>query len=309
METETTEQTEEQTTTDLAPKPQVQMTSQGLTPRNIEEAHRFATWLASSTLVPDRYRGNIPDCLVALDVAARLKMHWLAVMSHVYSVYGMTGIDGQATIAAINQSDLFTDPLDYEIVGDEPSKPGYKVRAYATRSSTGKVVYGPWITWQLVKGEEWDKKKGSKWLTMPEQMFRYRAASWFAKSVCPEATLGMPTTEELVDMPESARHVDSQVVTIQAPRRKSEASSDTVPEQPDTEREPDDENQAEPTPESEGPTGPDWPGPTKGEQPQEAPKDDAPKPLSYRCGKCGAGFMQPRDGKCPACLSKKIEAA
>jgi len=195
----------------LAPKPSVAMTRRGFEPSTIEEAWRFAEALAQSEMVPDRYRGRPRDCLIALDLAGRLGVSWLAIMQNVYSVYGSLGMEAKLCTSLINMSGLFTDPLDYEVMGgDDPFKSDYKIRAFATRKSTGKVLYGPWITWKLIKAEGWDKKNGSKWATMPDVMFHYRAASWFANRHCPEVKMGMMTTDEIQEV--GPKHVESTVV-------------------------------------------------------------------------------------------------
>jgi len=205
--------------TDSAPKPNLPMTRTGFEIRNIDEGFRFAQFLAGSTIVPDNYRGKPNDCLVALDLSARLGAPWLAIMQHVYVVHGRIGMDAALGTALTNRSGIFTDPLEYEVVGDDADKPDYKVRAFATRKSTGTVLYGPWITWKLVKAEGWDTDKQlrngsgiikSKWNTMPEQMFHYRAASWFQRRHCPEVTMGMLTIDEAEEIP--PKHIDSVVV-------------------------------------------------------------------------------------------------
>lgn len=38
---------------------------------------------------------------------------------------------------------------------------------------------------------------------MPDQMLRYRAASWFVRTVAPELSMGLHTQEEVVDMTQS----------------------------------------------------------------------------------------------------------
>jgi len=45
---------------------------------------------------------------------------------------------------------------------------------------------------------------------MPEVMFHYRAASWFANRHCPEVKMGFMTTEEAQEIP-NRKHVDSVV--------------------------------------------------------------------------------------------------
>jgi len=181
-------------------KPDVSMTHQGFMPRDIDQAWRYATALSKSTFVPQQYQGNPGDCLIAIDISMRLGVHPLAFLQNSYVVHGRPGMESKLVITLINKSALFTDPLDYEVVGDDPFDKDYRVRAYATRNSTGKVLYGPWITWKTVKGEGWDKKPGSKWVTIPEMMFHYRAASWFANKHCPEIKMGLDTVDELADI-------------------------------------------------------------------------------------------------------------
>ena len=47
---------------------------------------------------------------------------------------------------------------------------------------------------------------------MPEQMFHYRAASWFKNRHCSEVTMGMMTSDEAYDMPD-VKQVESFEVT------------------------------------------------------------------------------------------------
>jgi hypothetical protein len=58
----------------------------------------------------------------------------------------------------------------------------------------------------MAKAEGWSTKSGSKWVTMPEQMLRYRAAAFFARIYAPDITLGMQTSEEMRDI-EPVRNV------------------------------------------------------------------------------------------------------
>jgi hypothetical protein len=53
---------------------------------------------------------------------------------------------------------------------------------------------------QTAQDEGWLSKPGSKWKTMPEQMLKYRAASFFAKVHCSDYLLGIPTIEEVHDI-------------------------------------------------------------------------------------------------------------
>lgn len=206
------EKEQEKTPPKSIEKASLAMTRRGFEPTNMEEAWRLAQALSESDMVPDKYKGKPRDCLVVLDLAARLDASWLAVMQHVYSVYGRVSMESALVTALVNQSGMFVDPLEYEVVGEDAAKPDYKVRAIAKRKSTGTVLYGPWIDWKLVKAEGWYGKKDSKWQSMPEQMFHYRAASWFQRRHCPEVTMGMLTTDEAAEIGPKPKHVDSTVV-------------------------------------------------------------------------------------------------
>jgi hypothetical protein len=59
----------------------------------------------------------------------------------------------------------------------------------------------------MVKAEKWDAPKGygekqqvSKWVTMPELMFMYRAATFFGRAHDSDLLMGMKTVEELEDI-------------------------------------------------------------------------------------------------------------
>lgn len=167
-----------------------------------EHMQRVAGLFAASTMIPEHYRDNIGNCFIALQMAVRLDIDPFMLMQKSYVVHGKPGIEAQLAIALINSSGIFEDAIDFEINGDDPDDafdPSYQVRAWAVRKSTGKRVNGPWINWRLVEAEGWRDKPGSKWKTMPEQMFMYRAASFFGRLHCPERLMGMQTAEELQD--------------------------------------------------------------------------------------------------------------
>lgn len=169
--------------------------------KRFELQQRMGQMLTSSTIVPETYRGNLGNCVIAIDMAQRMNMNPIMVMQNLYIVHGNPAWSARFLVACVNQCGRFT-PLDYEVVGDDPFKKNYKMRALAyDRHDVKKEhpLYGTWITWQMVDGEGWSKKTGSKWLTMPEQMFRYRAASYWAKVFAPEISMGFPTTEEVID--------------------------------------------------------------------------------------------------------------
>ena len=55
------------------------------------------------------------------------------------------------------------------------------------------------ISVEMAVKEGWYMKNGSKWKTMPEQMLRYRAASFFGRVYAPELLMGLRSVEEEQD--------------------------------------------------------------------------------------------------------------
>lgn len=167
-----------------------------------EQMQRAATMLSVSDFVPSRFRGKMGNCMIALDMAHLMGMHPLMLMRCMYVVHGEPGFEGKFASALVNNSNRYTDPLEYEWKGVR-GKDEWGCRAFATRKSTGKVIYGPWVDWAMVKKEGWDKPKGSqtsKWLTMPEIMFMYRSATFFARVHDSDLLMGMKTVDELEDV-------------------------------------------------------------------------------------------------------------
>lgn len=183
-----------------------------------EQCQRVAQMFAQSTMVPKDFQGNIGNCMIALNYASRLRADPFMVFQTLYTVHGRPGVEGKLVEACINQSGKYSEPLDYEWLDPEDKattrnqvlkskEDGWGCQACTIDKASGKRVIGPKITWQIVKDEGWYDKNGpdgtvksNKWRTMPEMMFYYRAASWFANKNCPEVKLGMATKEEIEDM-------------------------------------------------------------------------------------------------------------
>ena len=166
--------------------------------QGFENAQRMARALASSTMVPAQYQGNLPNCIIALEMAQRMGMNPIAIMQNMYVVHGNPSWSAQFLIASFNRSGRFR-ALRYEFTGDERAD-DWGCRAWTIEKDTGDRLDGTWVTIGLAKKEGWYNKKGSKWLTMPQQMLMYRAASWFIRAYAPEIAMGLMTQEEAIDI-------------------------------------------------------------------------------------------------------------
>ena len=220
-------------------------------PTTIETLNRFSTMFANSSLVPESYRIGgvvggktgegpkktvseaeaIANCVIAFDVATRIGASPLMVMQNLYIVYGRPSWSSKFLIATINTCGRF-EPLKFEMTSNGVCNNGVaNVKCVAwttpkgvTHDENGKPVTskspsalrGTAITIQMAVDEGWYTKNGSKWRTMPEQMLRYRAASFWTSTYAPELSMGMRTVEETiedVDYVDVTTHVAEEIST------------------------------------------------------------------------------------------------
>lgn len=166
--------------------------------REFQLAQRMASALASSTIVPKDYQGNMGNCLIALEMSNRLNTSPLMVMQNLYVVNGRPAWSSQYIVAMINSSKKYKTELQYHMEGT-----GEKLSCYAfAEDYNGHKVVGPTITMEIAKKEGWVDKNGSKWKTMPEVMIRYRAASFFGRLNCPDMIMGIYSTDEAIELGE-----------------------------------------------------------------------------------------------------------
>lgn len=160
-------------------------------------AQRMAKALASSSLMPAAYQNNIPNTLIAIELASRIGCSVLMVAQNLDIIHGRPSWRATFLIATVNACGRFT-PIRFRWQGDEGTD-SWGCRAVAKDRATGDECIGTLITMGLAKREGWATKNGSKWATMPEQMLCYRAASFWARIYAPELSLGMQTSDEVID--------------------------------------------------------------------------------------------------------------
>lgn len=206
--------------------------------QGFELLQRVAKAFANSTLVPAAYQGNLPNCMIALNLARRLRADELMVMQNLYIVHGNPGWSSKFLIASVNTCGRFN-ALRYEWRG-KPGEPGYGCRAWTVEKLTGDRLDGIWVDWKMVKAEGWDAKKGSKWLTMPDQMFVYRSAAFWTRAYAPEISMGLMTEEEIRDVVDVRADGSYTVSTESLRADMARVDADGVIEQP-TDADPADE--------------------------------------------------------------------
>ncbi len=216
-----------------------------LTGQGFDQIQRVAKALCASTLVPAQYRAfsekkefgkvvgyepngaGLPNCIVALNMAQRMGADPLMVMQNLYVIEGRPSWSSQFIIASINSCGRFS-PLRFEM--SEPGKEqeiSYQAtvwknkqkveetrkakirhqtcRAWVIEKETGDRLDGPTVSIQMAIDEGWLTKNGSKWLTMPEIMLRYRSASLLGRLYAPELLMGLLAREEVEDFIQADR--------------------------------------------------------------------------------------------------------
>lgn len=203
-------------------------------PDTFATLQRVAKMFASSELVPDMYKitdKNPPEkamgnCIVAINIAQRMNADILMVMQNMVPIYGKPTWSSKFLIARVNSMNRFESlQFKFENLGkvgkvkytDYVWDPQARKKMPVTKEFEGtKIDNWQCIAWTKKKGssdvlestpidvimaikEGWYTKNGSKWVTMTKQMLQYRSASFWTSVYAPEATMGMPTTEEMHD--------------------------------------------------------------------------------------------------------------
>jgi len=174
---------------------------------------RMAKALASSTLVPDSYRGeaNLGNCIIALELSQRIGASVMAVMQSMVPIHGKPTWSASFLIATVNSCGRFS-PMRFRWVGKEGTD-DWGCRAFAVEREGNLELVGALVTIAMAKAEGWYGKSGSKWKTMPEQMLQYRAAAFWCRAYAPEIALGMHTSEEIHDTQVAQQVVQPSVTT------------------------------------------------------------------------------------------------
>src|ERR1035441_5913174 len=184
--------------------------------RKFELMQRQATAMSKSELVPKEYRGNVPNCMIALEVADRVSASPLMVMQNLAIIHGRPSWSSTFIISAINSCGRFKtlrfkivkedaprdfsyDIFETEWIGKEKKPKVVKKNSRIlnktciawTTDAGGEVLESPEVSIEMACVEGWYDKSGSKWKTMPDLMLRYRSAAFFGRLYAPDVLMGM----------------------------------------------------------------------------------------------------------------------
>lgn len=195
-----------------------------------ELLQRQAKMFCGSSLVPQQFQGeqNFGNAIIALEMAQRMNASPLMVMQNLYIVYGNPGWSSKFLIATFNQCGRF-EAIKYKETGKKGTD-SQGIIAYTREKGSDEIIQGPEVTILIAKQEGWYDKKGSKWKTMPDQMLRYRAAAWLIRTTAPEISMGLQTTDEIIDVEGNVSDVMDDVTTT----IEHNANSEVIDVEPST---------------------------------------------------------------------------
>lgn len=165
---------------------------------NFDKTKDIAKALSSSDLVPDHFRGKPANVLIALEFAFRHDIAPFAAMQSLFVVHGKPGMAATMAISLARKNNVWK-KLDYEVKGKDES---LEVTAVATLHDDTEIRNT--VTMKMAISGGWAKNPIYK--TLPEQMLKYRSATFLIRAHFPEVLFGMHTTDELDDI-QAAKNV------------------------------------------------------------------------------------------------------
>ncbi|MGG2103797.1 hypothetical protein [Stenotrophomonas sp. NRRL B-14846] len=168
-------------------------------------AVKMASMLSDSTVIPAPYQGNPSNCLIAIDYAARLRVSPVMLMQNMDVVKGRPGLRGAFLIGLINACPTVQSNRSSSGAAPPTMAPGSLLATTAaapTRPRSKRAMSCRARGWT----GRWSSAKAGTAITAArsrsgtrsrDQMFQYRAASFWSRTNASDVTLGLHTVEEL----------------------------------------------------------------------------------------------------------------
>ena len=165
-------------------------------PSGFEQMYRVGKMLASSVLFPEHLRKGTPEQAAAngalvMNMAMRLNEDPLTVAQNIYFVSGKPGWSSSYMIGKANQHGVFKSAISWAVTGKGDD---LSVTAFAVLKESNEKVQAT-CDMAMARAEGWTKNP--KYKSMPEQMLRYRSATFLIRLYCPEVMVGVPAQIEV----------------------------------------------------------------------------------------------------------------
>ena len=129
-------------------------------PVAFEHASMMAKRLAGSTMIPQAYRNEPANTLIAIEMAQRTNSSPMAIMQNMHIIQGKPSFSSAFIIGILNASKLFSH-LRFNKTGSAANK-DLACFAYARDLETGEVIDGPLVTWEMAEKEGWKHGYGDE---------------------------------------------------------------------------------------------------------------------------------------------------
>lgn len=183
---------------------------------NFAQTKDIATALSNSDLVPPHFHKKPANVLIALEFAHRNDIAPFTAMQSMFVVHGRVGMSATMAISLARKHNVWK-TLKYKTTGA-----GNTLAVTATAILHDDTEVDATVTMEMANIAGWSKNAVYK--SIPEQMLKYRAATFLIRSNFPEVLFGMQTVEELNDVEASKKAIPvkqtPQVIEIEAAEEK-----------------------------------------------------------------------------------------
>ena len=161
-----------------------------LAPQNLDEALKFADYLANSDIVPKDFQKKPANILVAVQWGMELGLQPMQAMQSIAVINGRPSLWGDAVIALVRSSPL----CEYVYETDDGETASCRVKRVGEDEQTR--------TFSMTDAQQAGLKgKQGPWTQYPKRMRQMRARSFALRDVFPDVLRGMPMAEEVQDIP------------------------------------------------------------------------------------------------------------
>ncbi|SBW79877.1 hypothetical protein PVE_R1G1991 [Pseudomonas veronii 1YdBTEX2] len=161
-----------------------------LAPQNLDEALKFADYLANSDIVPKDFQRKPANILVAVQWGMELGLQPMQAMQSIAVINGRPSLWGDAVIALVRSSPL----CEYVYETDDGETASCRVKRVGEDEQTR--------TFSMTDAQQAGLKgKQGPWAQYPKRMRQMRARSFALRDAFPDVLRGMPMAEEVQDIP------------------------------------------------------------------------------------------------------------
>lgn len=155
---------------------------------------QVAAYFSKSKMIPAAFHNKPEDCLVVLMMAQQLEVNPLLCFQNMNVIHGRPSFSSAFAIGLANKRGPFAGPLTWTT---KKELGGLEVTCHAVIKQTGEPVEVS-VDMEMAQKAGWTKNPIYK--SIPEQMLRYRSATWLIRLYCPEVLCGLNSDDEIIDV-------------------------------------------------------------------------------------------------------------